>query len=215
MRSENLTREFLLVLIRELGSIKSDYLHLLISSRDQLGGDIDAMLSPGLPWTTFEMEPRLVRLDIGLFLWTSLQLKTLKRLEKFGYEDVEQLLNKLPADLDETFARIVANIHEIELPQDSQCAQVAGFRPTITFIEQLAEASSPSNSDLERSTFVPLDAAILVDFLQDLILVRPRPDLLKAGKALSPQTYTIVLAHASGQDFELLTVYLIYTCNLK
>ncbi|CAN9356773.1 unnamed protein product [Alternaria alternata] len=141
----------------------------------------------------------------GMFLWASLHLKRIGRLRDFDYKSVLSLLSELPESLNETYARVASKLEGPDLRKVRNALKWLAFARRPLLIEELAQTTAPTTSDLEEIDLVGTSTVGLLRLLEDLTVVQPNLSPDRFTGDLATQTYTIVLAHASVRDFLLLT----------
>jgi hypothetical protein len=114
------------------------------------------------------------------------------------HEKVENELRSLPSSLDETYDRLLNSLDEFDKPKAKSALRWLVFSGRQLYVEELIDASA---FNLEKPPMLgeKLDSSDIQALLEDLILIQP--PLPAENVAIEPETYTVILMHASIREF--------------
>ena len=134
------------------------------------------------------------------FRWAALQIAAIKRLRPIHPITIEKVLYKLPADLNETYARILAQVDESLLYQASTALKWLALSVRPLYIEELLEACAihPERTPILDKEDHKLRPSDLLEMLYELISIEPP---ISDPSRTPHGTCRVALSHFSVQEF--------------
>jgi hypothetical protein len=142
-----------------------------------------------------------VLIDLDRFRWAALQIEELKLLHPMKPRNINQALQLLPRDLDETYERILVRVPAGNAQEALSALNWVTFATRPLFIEELIEIcaihleSDPEFDKEER--YLPGD---ILDLLPGLLTITP---VLKASDDFMYSTHVVTFAHFSVHEYLL------------
>jgi uncharacterized membrane protein len=129
-----------------------------------------------------------------------LQIEELKRLELLTHFTIEEMLQQLPKDLNETYTRILVRIDGVAYRQAFNVLQWLVSAPRPMLIEELVEvcAINLENTSILLEEQYRLINHNMFELLHDLITIQP--PLPEIGEEVD-RVHIVALAHFSVQEF--------------
>ncbi|PVH74380.1 hypothetical protein DL98DRAFT_604683 [Cadophora sp. DSE1049] len=142
---------------------------------------------------------RLVEEGNGMFRWAALQLEELKALRPMKPRSINQALQSLPGDLDETYERILTKIPAGNTTEALSILRWISFATRPLFVEEIMEIcairlNEEPEFDIEER-YQPRD---ILDVLPGLITINPP---LKSSETPIYGLHTVAFSHFSVQEY--------------